>query len=166
MSTTEVEKAEKIVCQLEEQLETLLGRTVTLHKERAAVSYAALTANNPTAKARLDAINAEALQHSNEVASVECAIAEAKQRLEAAQQAGLAAADRDAALQLREKLNRFVSLGLLLDDCIADFLGAAKEMDEVLDEIHALGCVTPTDAQMRVLGTLAIKTQGLCWFQN
>jgi hypothetical protein len=156
--TTATEQAQKIVYQLEERLEALLSRTVTLHRERAAISYAALTANDKAAKLKLDAINTETLQHSNEVSSVELALVEAKSRLTTAQQAEVQAADRDAALKLRTKAARFKELGDILDDCFSDFKSAAIEMKTVIDDIHALGCPAPAHQSFKVNADLAFKT--------
>jgi hypothetical protein len=48
---------------------------------------------------------------------------------------------------LRDKLAKFVELGLVLDDCFTDFKAAAIEMKQVLDDIHALGQTAPTSQQ-------------------
>jgi hypothetical protein len=68
------------------------------------------------------------------------------------------AADRANALALREKLAKFVELGLVLDDCFADFKSAAIEMKQVLDDIHNLGQATPTAQSFKVNCDLAFKT--------
>jgi hypothetical protein len=75
-----------------------------------------------------------------------------------AQVAEALASDKAQALQLREKLAKFVELGLVLDDCFADFKSAAVEMKAVVDDIHALGCATPDNQLFRVNCDLAFKT--------
>jgi hypothetical protein len=67
-------------------------------------------------------------------------------------------ADRAAAEQLRTKLSRFVELGLIIDDCFADLTSASVEMKAVLGEMHNLGARSPSHDQLRVLGTLALRT--------
>jgi hypothetical protein len=164
-TTNNVETATKIVCQLEERLETLLGRTVILHKERAAISYAALTSHDKAAKLKLDAINTEVLQHSNDVSSVESALAEARTRLATAQRNEALAADRTNAEQLKLAAARLVELGAIIDDCFADITSASAELRELVNKIHGLGSPSPNHDQVRVLGALAMKTalMGTMW---
>jgi hypothetical protein len=120
--TTEVTKAiEKANCDLaslEEQREALFSRAKLLTKERDQIAFAALTANDKRARERLKEINTEDTSLGANLASVEAALVVARQNLSDAKAAEAQAADRANALALREKLKRFVELGLILDDCL------------------------------------------------
>jgi hypothetical protein len=154
----EIEKAERDLASLEEQREAIFSRAKLLRKERDAIAFAALTAGDKKAKERLREINLEDTNLGANLASVEAALTVARDNLVQAKAAQAQAADRANALALREKLKRFVELGLVLDDCFADFRSAAIEMKSVLDDIHNLGQVAPTAMQFRVLCDLAFKT--------
>jgi hypothetical protein len=153
----DIEKAEKIVRDLEETLESLLGRTKVLEVQRRQISYAAHTGDQK-ARTKLNQINAEAATHGGEIESVNAALAEAQARLAAVHRAEALAADKAAALQLRAKAARFKELGEVLDDCFADFKSAAIEMKTVLDDIHRLGCASPTHELFKANGDRAFKT--------
>jgi hypothetical protein len=154
----EIEKAERDLASLEEQREAIFSRARLLSKERDQIAFAALTAGDKKAKDRLREINLEDVALSANVASVEAALTVARQNFSDAKAAEVQAADRANALALREKLKRFVELGLILDDCFADFRTAAIEMKSVLDDIHNLGQVAPTAMQFKVNCDLAFKT--------
>jgi hypothetical protein len=156
--TKAIEKANRDLASLEEQREAIFSRAKRLHKERDAIAFAALTANDKQAKDRLREINLEDTSLGANLASVEAALVVARQNLSDAKAAEALAADRANALALREKLKRFVELGLILDDCFADFRTAAIEMKSVLDDIHNLGQVAPTAMQFKVNCDLAFKT--------
>jgi hypothetical protein len=154
---TEVETATKTLNDLMDTRDQLVGRSAKLVSDCQAVAYAAHTGDKG-ARERLRKINDESVLHNAELEGVDAAITEANARLAAAQRNEVRTADRTNAEQLRAKLSRFTELGLTLDDCITDFVGAANEMNAVLNDIHALGCPSPNAAQMRVLGTLAVKS--------
>jgi hypothetical protein len=156
--TANIEKAERDLNNLEEQRETLFSRAKLLSKERDQIAFAALTAGDKKAKDRLREISMEDISLSSNLASVEAALTVARQNLADAKAAEAQAADKANALALREKLKKFVELGLILDDCFTDFRTAAIEMKSVLDDIHNLGQVAPTAMQFKVNCDLAFKT--------
>jgi hypothetical protein len=156
--TKAIEKAERDLASLEEQREVIAGRAAKLDKERKSIAFAALTAGDKAAKAKLSEINAEDISLSANIASVEAALTVARANLATAKAAEAKANDRANALALRERLKKFVELGLILDDCFADFVSAAKEMHTTLDDIHALGQAHPDAQQFKVNADLAFKT--------
>jgi hypothetical protein len=156
--TKEIEKANRDLNSLEEQREALFSRARLLSKERDAIAFAALTAGDKKAKDRLREINLEDIGLTANLTSVEAALTVARANLANAKAAEAQAADKANALALREKLKKFVELGLILDDCFADFRSAAIEMKQVLDDIHNLGQVSPTAQMFRVNCDLAFKT--------
>jgi chromosome segregation ATPase len=156
--TKEIEKAERDLNNLEEQREAIASRAAQLDKQRKAIAFAALTAGDKASKARLSEINADDIGLAANIASVEAALTVARANLNAAKVAAAQANDKANALALREKLAKFKELGAVPDDCFTDFKSAAVEMKQVLDEIHALGCATPSSQLFKVNADLAFKT--------
>jgi hypothetical protein len=156
--TFNIEKANRDLNNLEEQRESLFSRAKLLSKERDQIAFAALTAGDKKAKEKLRDINLEDVGLAANIASVEAALTVARANLKMAQAAEAQASDRDKALALRGKLQRFKELGEILDDCFADFKSAALEQKQVLDAIHNLGQAAPTAQQYRVLCEIALKT--------
>jgi hypothetical protein len=153
----DIEKAEKVLRELEEKRECIVHREKTLDKKRQALSYAAETGDKK-ARNELDAANSESLSNGNDIKSVEAALTVARQHLSDAKAAELQAADRANALQIRELNKRFLELGLIVDDAFADVISASVEMREVLDRMRALGISAPTHQQFNVMGLIACKT--------
>lgn len=154
---TDVENAIAIIKRFDDKRRALIEKNVELADERQRIAFLAHSGDKK-ARARLDAINSEASIYVSELQSIEAAGREANNRLDTAQRAEAMAADKAAALQLREKLAKLTELGLIIDDCFADLNSAGTEMKEVLNAIHSLGCPSPTHEQLRVLGALALKT--------
>jgi hypothetical protein len=152
-----LKQAETTVQSLEDKRRALIQTATELAEERQRVSFAAHT-GDAKARARLTEINNATANHASEVQSIEDAIREATARVHIAKTAEALAADRAAASKLAAELERFVELGELLDEALADVVSASSEMDEVLARINSLGCPSPNASQMRVLGTLALKT--------
>ena len=88
-------------------------------------------------------MNDQTVINNIELETIDAAIAEANQRLEAAKTAEAQAAEVADAQALQVKLAKFKELGEVLDDCFVDFRTAALEMKQVVDEIHRLGCAIP-----------------------
>jgi hypothetical protein len=153
----DIEKAEKVLRELEEKRECIVHREKTLDKKRQALSYAAETGDKK-ARSELDAANSESLSNGNNIKSVEAALMVARQNFSDAKAAEAQAVDRTNALQIRELNKRFLELGLIVDDAFADVISASAEMREVLDRMRALGIASPTHQQFNVLGLIACKT--------
>ena len=154
---TEVEKAIATIKTLEDARQKLIQNQTELADERGRVALGAHTGDQKARK-RLDAINTEVVSYAFEMSSIEAAITEAHARLAAAQAAEAVAADEAKALQLRELNTRFVELGLVVDDAFTDISASIPEMITLLNEMHRLGATSPTNEQLRVLGTIALKT--------
>jgi hypothetical protein len=154
---TKTEKAEATVSGLEDKRRALANHAIELAEERQRVSFAAHT-GDAKARQRLDKISAEHSAHESEMASLEAAILEAQARLNVVRAAEAIAQDRAAALQLRGLLAEFVELGEEIDAAFADITAAATQMRDVLSRMHGLGARSPSHDQLRVLGTLALKT--------
>jgi hypothetical protein len=154
---TEVEQAEVTIKSLEDKRQHQIQKATELADERQRVSFAAHT-GDAKARQRLDKLNVESATHGSEMSSIESAIAEANVRLANARQAEAVAADRTAALALRDKLSKFRELGEELDDAVSFIAPTLKEMINILHEIHVLGCASPTSTQFQVLGVIALQS--------
>jgi hypothetical protein len=160
--TTELEKANRDLNNLEEQRETIASRAALLDKQRKSIAFAALTAGDKASKARLSEINAEDTSLAANITSVEAALTVARANLATAQRNEASAADRTAAKALQkafqEEVAAILELGNEIDAAFADLVAASKELHTRIDNIHALGCSAPTGQQVKVNFDLAFKT--------
>ncbi len=154
---TEVETAEQTVAGLEDKRRALITQQLEIDAERKQIAFAAHSGSDPKARARLDKINAQHASFASEMDSLTEAITEANNRLATAQRDAALAADRANAEALRVKLSRFEEIGNQLDDALWDIATSVNEMVALLNEMHALGQVSPTSEQFRVNGTACIK---------
>jgi hypothetical protein len=148
---------EATIASLEDKRRQLVERRIVLDYERQQASYAAHTGDK-AARAKLDKLKAEHATFGSEFASIESAIVEAKQRLDATKAAEAQAASKANALALREKLVKLKEVGQQIDDAIWDIGSSVNEMKTLLDEIHSLGAANPTHEQFRVSGSIALRT--------
>jgi hypothetical protein len=153
-----VTDAEAIVTRLNDKQRALNQRAVELADERGRIAFSVHGDNDPKARARLDKINAETSVLASEQASIEAALVEANARLDTARRSAALEADRQNALLLKEKLQRFYELGIDVDEAFEDALKSVNEMMAVLQEMHELGQTSPTSDQFRVNGTLCLKS--------
>jgi hypothetical protein len=79
-----VADAEQAIANLEATRVRLIERGNELSNVRASVAYKALSDGDKAARATLDRINRETVEHSSELASIDAALVTARQRLEAA----------------------------------------------------------------------------------
>ena len=156
--TKEIEKAERDLNNLEEQREVLYSRAKTLSKERDAIAFAALTANDKKAKERLKEINDEDTGLTANVASVEAALGVARQNLAQAKAAETRSADIEKAKAIDALKIAFVENGINAGDALSDFIGSIMEMKQQRDDMEALGINFPTSRQFQVGAIIAIKT--------
>jgi chromosome segregation ATPase len=155
---SEIEKAEKVLADLQTKQRDLARKAVELADERQQLGFAAHADGNKKARARLDEINGAIAVHQSETASLEAAITEATKRLAQAKQAAALAQDRANAEQLRDTITEFVALGEEIDAALTDAAAHIANMPALLNKIHALGSPAPSHEQFRVLGAQAVKT--------
>jgi hypothetical protein len=156
--TTQIEKCERDLNNLEEMRESIASRAALLDRQRKSIAFAALTAGDPKSKAKLADINAEDAGLVANIASVEAALTVARANLATAKQAELSAADHEKAAQIAE-LN--VKLKEQLDDADAAFADAIESVlsaRALLQEMHGLGVGSPTDQLFRINCVVCIKT--------
>jgi hypothetical protein len=153
----DIEKAELTIRNLENIRKHLLQQQAELENERGRVALGAHTGDKK-ARQRLDEINSKAIAFASEFASVEAAINEATKNLDAARKAEALAADKAAALQLREAIVEFVEECNELDASLEDMAFHANAAKDKLDRIHQLGALAPTSEQFRVNGANCFKS--------
>jgi hypothetical protein len=156
-AVTDVEKIERFICNFESERESLQGRIVVLSKQRLEIAYAARSGDKAS-KARLSAIATEISDVTGEVEIVTAAIAEAQLRLQAAQQAEAAAADRINAQKARELQVAFVERLEALDEACVDVGELTTEVKILLSEMRKHGITAPSDAVFRINCIAGLKT--------
>lgn len=155
--TTTVEQAQKVIGDLEDELEGRNGRAAILHKKHESLAFAAATGDKK-ARADIAALNIEITNNDGEIDVITAALTEANTRLEAAKQAEAQTADREQAEQLRAALAEFVETGHEIDLAFQDLAAHAGNLQQILDRIHQLGCPSPSSEQLRVLGEISART--------
>ena len=154
---TELEKAEKVVRDLEEELESLQGRTAILQKQQQEVSYAARTGDK-SARTKLEKVNLEISTNDNEIKIIGSALIEAKSRLGSAEHVEAIAADRAKALKIQELKVAYIERLEIADEACEDIAKALTENKILLSEMHRLGFTALSHDLVRINSVLALKT--------
>jgi hypothetical protein len=152
-----MEQAQKVVTDLEDELESLQGRAAVLTKAREQLSYSARTGDK-TAREKLGKTTAEATTIATEIEIVISALVEARKRLGTAEQLEAKAQDEAKALQLQEVAAVFVENLEKMDDACATIAECSTQNKILLSEIHRLGCMVPGHDIVRISTTYALKT--------
>jgi hypothetical protein len=147
-----VSNAEQMVQRFERERAALLERGTELATIRASVAYKALSDDDATARATLDRINKETAEHSGTLASIDAALATARQKLEAAKQHEAKQADREQAKALRDALRQFIQHAAGVDSALEVLIASCNGMQEALTRMHRCGSTFPSDAQLQSLG--------------
>jgi hypothetical protein len=100
---TSVADAEAVIRNLQAKRDALEARGKELDQVRASYAFAAHARDDKAARAKLDQVNKEAAEHGSELASIDAALATARQKLEAAKQHEAKAADRARAQAIRSE---------------------------------------------------------------
>lgn len=104
---TDVEKAEKIVADLEAKRAASIARGTALADERANTAFGAHTGDGKAAK-RLEEIHIAIATHASELASLDAALRTATDKVDTARHAAAQAEDQNQARELRVVLKEFV----------------------------------------------------------
>jgi hypothetical protein len=153
----DIEKAEKVLRELEEKRECIYNREKTLDKKRQALSYAAETGDKK-ARNELNAVNSESFNNANDIRSVEAALTVARANLAAAQAAEAKAGDAEKAKAIAALNAKLKDELANADDAFADAIGSVLSARALLMEMHALGVGSPTDSMFRINSVAVIKT--------
>jgi hypothetical protein len=154
--TPTVADAEAVIRNLEDKRVALVEHGAELATIRASYAYAAHANADKAARAKLDHINKETAEHSSELASIDAALVTARQKLEAARQHEVEAADRVKATALRAALKRFVEHGVGVDAALDVLIESCNGMAQALTDMHRCGSTFPSDAQLLSLGSRVV----------
>jgi hypothetical protein len=152
--TTEIEKAEAVLADLDHAMLRLKARGVELGDERQSIALAAHT-GDASARKKLDALNREIAVHGSELDSLHVAV-EAQEKVVAqakAQEQSTVA--REAALKAKAQYQRLAAIGQKMDEHLAAFAALAEQSRLVVNELHGLNFAMPTHAQHATFSSLA-----------
>jgi hypothetical protein len=152
-----VAEAEQVLAGFEAKRGELLAVGEKLAARRRDRSFKSL-ARDGDAVLKRDLQQAIAVSMANDalVASLDEAIAEAKNRITIARLHEVAAADRARAAQIREMLDGFRRTGHELSDALNTVAETGARLGNLLTQLHGLGVVYPTGQQLDILGHQAV----------
>ena len=154
--STAVEQAQKVIGDLEDELESRNGRAVILHKKHESLAFAAATGDKK-ARAGIVALNAEITDNDSEIEVITAALVEARSRLATAERTAAIAADQADAVKAQELIAAVVERWEMVDEAIADIVKALAENKLMLTELRRFGVDSPTDDMIRINCVLAMK---------
>jgi chromosome segregation ATPase len=153
-----VAACEQTLKELEAKRAKLVERGAELPELRRGAAYLAHVQQDAEARRALDKVNAEVAIYASELASIDDAIAAAKNKVLIAQAFEAAAADRASAARALELLGAFKEAGHELDDAWRVVSERSKLLGNLLSQLHACGVRVPTHEQLDVLGHAAMAT--------
>jgi hypothetical protein len=154
---TNVEQAERVVCELEDRRRLLLERKQELDESRKRLSFDAHTGDKQ-AKAALEKLNTEAQRHGLDVENILAAIAQANARLAIAQAAEAQEVNREHARELKSLVADLLEHAAVVDDALADVVTASHSLKECFDRLAQCGIKNPRQEQLAVMLNLSILT--------
>jgi hypothetical protein len=153
---SDIERAEKILRELQGKRATAVAHGVALGEERMKLAFPVYASDDAKARRRLDEINREDAIRDSELRSLDCAIAEATTRVECAQQAEVRRVGRQKAEALRKHVDELAAVSAFIDEHLARALQGLLAYDRGVAELHnKFGVAFPTDVQTR-LGMVAV----------
>lgn len=156
-TTTELEKAEAMLANLDAALLRLKARGVELEDERTNIALAAHTGDDKARK-KLDQLNIQIATFGSELQSLHIAVKAAEGAVANAKADEQTAEARANALKLRDELKTFTRLGKEMDEHLQAFALLADEAKKSTQRIHALGHGAPNWSQFETFGALAVNT--------
>jgi hypothetical protein len=159
MTQQSVADCEQTLQQLEAKRAKLVARNAELPALRKTAAFAAHVEASPGARRTLNQINAESASYEPELASLDDAIAAAKNKVLIAQAFEADAADRVRAREALEILVAFKKCGHELDAALRIVGERGRELDGILAKLHAAtGVRFPTHEQVDSLGFQALTS--------
>ena len=153
-----VAACEQTLKQLEAKRAKLVERGAELPELRRGAAYLAHVQQDAEAHRALDKVNAEVAIYASELASIDDAIAAAKNKVAIARAFEDATADRARAQEAFEVLHAFKEAGFELDEALRIVGERGRALTGLLSKLHAAGIRTPSHEQMDTLGYLAVTT--------
>jgi hypothetical protein len=133
-------------------------RFTAIGVERQALGYDAHVGGSKEAKAKLAKLVEEEVALNGTVQSLDGALAEARTRLTAAQEAAAREAAKANAKEIRKLLATFQSTAADIDASLEDFARLTHDLRDVVNKLHSLGCEFPNHNQIESLGSRAVLT--------
>jgi len=134
-----VAEAQRILTQLEERRAAVVARGQELATIRASYAYAAHANSDAAARAKLDQVNRETAEHGSELASIDGALATARQKLDLARQREALETDRTNARELKVVLDRFVQTATQLDAALVEVAALGHNLHQIQARMRELG---------------------------
>jgi chromosome segregation ATPase len=153
-----VAACEQTLKELEAKRAKLVERGAELAELRRGAAYLAHVQRDAEARRALDKVNAEVATYASELASIDDAIAAAKNKVLIAQAFEATAADRARAARALEILGAFREAGHELDDALRTITETGTLLGNLLPQLHAAGVKSPTYEQLDALGYQAFAT--------
>jgi hypothetical protein len=153
-----VTAAEQTIASLELDRRQLVSARAADDAEMAKHAYASRVLHEVESGRVLREIGERAISRDQHLRELDCAILEARDHLAAAKAAEAKEAERERAVQLRAQLKRLRMAGQAADGALAVLVGAAGEIHKATDELHRLGCPSPTGQQILSFGERAIRS--------
>ena len=165
---TSVADAEAIIRNLEDKRRALVERGNELATIRASYAYAAHANGDKAARAKLDQVNRETAEHGSELASIDGALATARQKLDLARQREALETDRANARELKVVLDQFVQTATQLDAALAEVAAVGHNLHAIQARMRELGAPVPNSAQLDSLGYRCLLTAcaSTPWFRH
>src|SRR5262245_31617681 len=152
-----VEIAERTLAELQAKREALAAARASDEADTGAIAYAANTGDERAA-AKLETLQARAIKHDVEARNLDSAIAEARRRVAAAQEAEAAAETKQSAEQARVVVERIDELFASADIHFKQAMDALEAAEARIEEVHRLGFTYPTAVQLRANIIFALQT--------
>jgi hypothetical protein len=142
---------------LEAKRGDLLAAAAGLDQERRRISFAAhmLEGNAPERLAELRDLIAE---HDAALVDIDAALQVGNERVSDAQHALEQLQNDQRLAKIGHEQQKLVAVGRRLDQALADFTGAAKDLVDIVDALYALDHPRPNRAQINSLGFRALST--------
>jgi hypothetical protein len=153
-----VRDAKSVLADLEVKREKHIARGRELPELRSGAAYLAHVEGSPGARRTLNEVSRELATYESELAAIDAAIGEARNRILIAQAFEADATDRARAARALEILGAFRETGRELDDALRGVCEKGKLLGGLLGQLHSCGVVNPTREQLDVLGYSAMQT--------
>jgi hypothetical protein len=163
-----VADAEQVLADLKAQREKLTAERLKDDAEMGRVSFQAHALHELGASRTLSEISTRAIERDQRLREIDAAIAEARERLAAAQAAESAAAGQARAEELRKHVDELSQIPAYIEKHLTAALKGLIAFERGVAELHQLGVAFPTDIQLRlgmvaVLGTWLQQLPKLWW---
>lgn len=153
-----VAACEQTLNELEAKRAKLVERCAELPELRKGAAYLAHVEKSPGARRTLNQVSAELATYESELASIDDAIAAAKNRVLIAQAFEADAADRARAREALEIFVAFRKCGHELDASLRALAEHGRALNDLHAKLSACGIRNPNRDQLDVLGFAALQT--------